>query len=163
MKRRRRTKDRSLRVIRLWKYADAAKASPYLRSLVNSLRDHWLLLQNRHLAARRLQDLRKPSRHDRIALDDTLEEARRAENEFDDTLQELMSLDIFLLDPVRGQALIPFQEGEELAWFVFDLFDEKAMTSWRYHKDPLETRRPVPEGRHDADPPLIAAAAGEAI
>jgi uncharacterized protein DUF2203 len=144
MKRHRRRPKRQVRAIRLWSYPEAAKALPYLRSLTDSLRGHWLELQERQLAARRLNDLRKPTRSDRIALEDAQEDARRAEEHFDDALEELMRLDIFLLDPVRGLALIPFQQEEELAWYVFDLFDKDGLTSWRYHKDPLDTRRPVP-------------------
>jgi hypothetical protein len=67
-----------------------------------------------------------------------------------------MEQDVFLLDPVRGLALIPFQQGEELAWFVFDAFDQNGLTSWRYHKDPLETRRPMPK-ESPSDPTLLAA------
>ncbi len=145
MKRHRRRPKKQLRAIRLWSYPEAVNALPYLRSLTASLRESWLALQNRQLAVRRLHDLRLPTRSDRIALEDAQQDAHRAEEEFDDALEELMRLDIFLLDPVRGLALIPFQQEEELAWYVFDLFDAGGLTSWRYHKDPLETRRPVPK------------------
>ena len=40
-------------------------------------------------------------------------------------------------------AFIPFQKEEELAWFVFDLFESDGLKSWRFHQDPLETRRPI--------------------
>lgn len=157
MKRRRgrRTKRGTLRAIRLWTYADAAKALPYLRSLTNSLREHWLELQSRQLDARRLHDLRKPTRREMISLEEIQNDARHAEDKFESALEELMRQDIFLLDPVQGLALIPFQEGEELAWYVFDLFAEDALTSWRFHKDPLETRRPVSK----KEPPAAVAAA----
>ena len=159
MKRRRRTKRGTLRAIRLWTYPEAAKAVPYLRSITNSLRDHWLELQKSQLAAKRLHDVGRPSRHDMIALEETLSDAREAEDKFDAALAELMQQDMFLLDPIHGLALIPFQQGEELAWYVFDLFDEKGLTSWRYHKDPLEMRRPMPlEKDRQPDPPLIIAA-----
>lgn len=157
MKRRRgrRTKRGTLRAIRLWTYADAAKALPYLRSLTNSLREHWLELQSRQLDARRLHDLRKLTRREMISLEEIQNDARHAEDKFESALEELMRQDIFLLDPVQGLALIPFQEGEELAWYVFDLFAEDALTSWRFHKDPLETRRPVSK----KEPPTAVAAA----
>lgn len=156
MKRRRgrRTKRGTLRAIRLWTYADAAKALPYLRSLTNSLREHWLELQSRQLDARRLYGLRKPTRREMISLEETQNDALQAEDKFESALEELMRQDIFLLDPVQGLALIPFQEGDELAWYVFDLFAEDPLTSWRFHKDPLETRRPVTKA-----PPTIVAAA----
>lgn len=143
-----------LRAIRLWTYPDAARAVPYIRSLTNSLREAWLGLQRERLRSRRLHDIPKPSRAERIALQESANEAGKAEGDFDELLAELMKLDVFLLDPVQGLALIPFQEGEELAWYVFDLFDAEGLTSWRYHKDPIETRRPVvPAG---AEPPLLA-------
>src|SRR6266540_6362206 len=147
MKRRRRTKRGTLRAIRLWSYPDAVKALPYLRSITNSLRDHWLELQSKQLDARRLADVRKPSRHERIALAETQNEASSAEDKFETALGELMEQDVFLLDPVHGLSLIPFQESDELAWYVLDLFDENGLTAWRYHKDPLETRRPVTKDR----------------
>jgi hypothetical protein len=157
MKRRRRTKRGTLRAIRLWSYPDAAKALPYLRSITNSLRDHWLELQSKQLAARRLSDVRKPSRHQRIALAETQSDLSSAEDNFETALAELMEHDVFLLDPVQGLSLIPFQEKEELAWYVFDLFDENGLMTWRYHKDPIETRRPVSKDRQPEAPILVPA------
>ncbi|MCI0684214.1 MAG: DUF2203 family protein [Gemmataceae bacterium] len=155
MKRRRgrRTKRGTLRAIRLWTYADAVKALPYLRSLTNSLREHWLELQSRQLAAKRLHDVRKPTRRDMIALEETLSDVRQSEDKFESALEEMMRQDVFLLDPVQGLALVPFQSGDELAWYVLDVFAEDPLTTWRFHKDPLETRRPVPK-----TPPAVAAA-----
>ena len=159
MKRRRHVKNRAMRLIRLWTYADAVKAVPYYRSLTNSLRDHWLELQSKALAAKRLQDVRRPTRRDMIALEETQKDLGEAQDEFNSALEELMRMDVFLLDPVHGIALIPFQQEDDLAWYVFDLFDEHGLVSWRYHKDPLETRRPMPQERQ-ADPPLFISAAG---
>jgi|SRR5262245_21606917 len=160
MKRRRRTKRGTLRAIRLWTYPEAAKALPYLRSITNSLRDHWLELQSKQLDAKRLQDIPRPGRRELIALEEASEDVRQAENKFEDALAELMKQDVFLLDPVQGLALIPFQQEEELAWYVFDGFAENAVTSWRYHKDPLETRRPMPQERVP-EPPAMLAAGGQ--
>ncbi len=56
-----------------------------------------------------------------------------------------MGIDVYLLDPVRGVAFVPFQKEEELAWFVFDLFDCDDLKTWRFHQDPLEMRRPIAE------------------
>jgi hypothetical protein len=158
MKRRRsrRVTRGTLRAIRLWTYADAAKALPYLRSLTNSLREHWLELQSRQLDVKRLHELRKPKRREMIAVEDALSDVRQAEDNFESVLEELMRQDVFLLDPVQGIALIPFQSGEELAWYVFDLFAEDPLTSWRFHKDPLEMRRPV-----STEAPVAVAAAAK--
>jgi Uncharacterized conserved protein (DUF2203) len=160
MKRRRRTKRGTLRAIRLWTYPETAKALPYLRSITNSLRDHWLELQSKQLDGKRLHAIPRPSRRELIALEENSADARQAEDKFEDALAELMKQDVFLLDPVQGLALIPFQQEEELAWYVFDAFAENAVTSWRYHKDPLETRRPMPKERLP-EPPAMLAAGGQ--
>jgi hypothetical protein len=46
-------------------------------------------------------------------------------------------------------AWIPFSHDNQLAWFVFDLFDTEPIRYWRYQTDPLETRRPVSEVSSD--------------
>jgi len=158
MKRRRHAKNRAMRLIRLWTYADAVKAVPYFRSLTNALRDHWLELQSKVVEAKRLEDVRRPKRGQMIALEETQDDLRQAQDKFNDALEELMKMDVFLLDPVQGIALIPFQQADDLAWYVFDLFDEHGLASWRYHKDPLETRRPMLEERQSEPPTLVSAA-----
>ena len=146
MKRRRRTKrNRSLRVIRLWTQPEAVKALPYVRSIVSSLREHWLDAQRKRLEAQRLGRIARPDRTQLIATEDASAAQTKAEDAFNEALEELMSMDVFLLDPVQGVALIPFQQEEELAWYVFDWFDKAGLSAWRFHKDPLETRRPMPE------------------
>lgn len=135
-----------LKVLRLWSHAEATKALPYIRSVVGSVREHWLELNGAKQRLRRLEQA--PGRPDRRRLLErqaALEESERAAHLFEDTHQELMALDIFCIDPAAGLALIPFRQGDELAWFVFDLFDPKPLEAWRLHRDPLETRRPVPE------------------
>lgn len=155
MKKRRRTKRGTMRAIRLWTYPEANKALPYLRSIANSLREHWLEMQSLQLAVKRLDDARNPTRRELIALEEARKDVGTAEDNFETALAELMQNDVFLLDPVKGLSLIPFQEGDELAWYVLDLFDQDGLTSWRFHKDPLETRRPMPK----AEAPTLATAA----
>ena len=60
-----------------------------------------------------------------------------------------MGIDVYLLDPALGVAFIPFKKEEELAWFVFDLFDSDDLKAWRLHQDPLEMRRPIAEILND--------------
>ena len=144
MKRKRQRKKRKLRMINLWNYPQASKALPYLRSIAGSLREHWLAVQGKRLELQRL--LKRPGRPDRTALlanEKVDAEKIAAEDRFNDALNELMGIDVYLLDPVRGVAFIPFQKEQELAWFVFELFDSEELKSWRLHEDPLETRRPV--------------------
>src|SRR5215208_5414767 len=112
MKRRRHRKrgSRTLRAIRLWNSADATKAIPYLRSVVGSLREHWLEAQSKRREAELLAA--RPGRADRRRLlaGELLGETQHdAEVRFEDALEELMRIDAYLLDPVRGIVLIPFR------------------------------------------------------
>ena len=146
MKRKRKQKRRQLRRIHLWSFPQAQKAMPYLRSVTRSLREHWLELQTKRLEFDRLSH--RPGRPDRTAILASAradEEKTQAEDRFTDALNELMGIDVYLLDPVRGVAFVPFQKEEELAWFVFDLFDSDDLKTWRFHQDPLEMRRPIAE------------------
>ena len=148
---------RPAKILRLWTHADAEKALPYVRSIMGSLREHWLDV---HRAKRHLRRLdRKPGRPDRTALLDRAHAAQDSDlaaDRFDESLRELMALDIYCVDPVEGLALIPFRKGEELAWFVFDLFVPERLLTWRLHNDPMETRRPLTEAFPDAPEKLSA-------
>jgi hypothetical protein len=130
--------------IQVWTYDQARRVLPYVASIMRSLREHRLDARRHRLDAERLA--LRPGRPDRTALiarEHAIEQARRAEERFHETLQELHTLDIYCLDPVRAQALVPFVQDEQLAWFVFDLFEGPELRFWRYHTDPLETRRPI--------------------
>ena len=59
---------------------------------------------------------------------------------FDEALEELNRLDVFLLDPVAGGTLVPFRKADDLAWFVFDHFAARRHRL-RYHDDPIEKVR----------------------
>src|SRR5262245_17710521 len=110
-------------VLRLWTHAEAVQALPYLRAVVRSLREHWLHLQQVRLQVRRLDA--RPGRPDRQAMISRAEAARdagRAEDQFNEAESEMEALDVYCLDPAKGLALIPFRQGDDLAWFVFDLF-----------------------------------------
>src|SRR5262245_15485725 len=140
-------------LVRLWTYAEAVKALPYLRAVVRSLREHWLHLQRVRLQVRRLDGRRgRPDRQALIVRAEAVREAERAEDLFHEALRELEALDVDCLDPAKGLALIPFRQGDDLAWFVFDLFAPQALDGWRFHADPLETRRALVE---DRDPGLV--------
>jgi Uncharacterized conserved protein (DUF2203) len=143
--------------IQPWTYEQARGVLPYLRSIVASLREHRLEALSHHLRARRLQD--KPGRPDRseiIAIESARRAAREADARFHDALEELHTLDVYCLDPVRGEALVPFVHDNQLAWYIFDLFDDEPFRFWRYHSDPLDTRRPLAETQEGAsDTPLV--------
>jgi hypothetical protein len=127
---------------RLWTFEEAQAAVPYLSSVVCSLREHYLEL----LAKRREVQMftQRHGRPDRKALLEE-QEARRdlekAEQDYQDALEELSELNEQLLDPGQGMALVLFIQDNQSAWYVFDLFDSQPIRSWRYQSDPDETRR----------------------
>lgn len=146
MKRNQRGAQRRRRRIRVWTLPQARAAVPYLSSVLRSLREHWLEAVAQHRTAERLA--RQPGRPDRAALtaiDDARRAADAADARYREAEDELLALDVYPLDPVGGQVLIPFVAGDELAWYVFDLFEPEPIRSWRYHTDPLEARRPLDE------------------
>jgi hypothetical protein len=131
----------------VWTHAEAQKALPYISSIMCSAREHQLQARAARLHARRLRE--RPGRPDRdtlLALEGALREAERAEGQLHDALRELWRLNVYCLDPIQGTALIPFAHAEQqLAWYVFELFEKDQLRSWRFHGDPLETRRPLSE------------------
>jgi Uncharacterized conserved protein (DUF2203) len=131
--------------IQVWTYDQARRVLPYVASIMRSLREHRLEAKQQNRAAHRLAD--QPGRAGRTAIlaHAAAEQAAREANErFHEALDELHALDVYCLDPVAGLALIPFAVENRLAWFVFDLFDPSdPIRFWRYHQDPLETRRPI--------------------
>jgi len=66
-----------------------------------------------------------------------------AEDRFEDASPELAELYVYSLDPMQGTALVPFFHNDELAWYIFDLFDSRPLSFWRFQSDPDDTRRPI--------------------
>ena len=131
---------------RLWTYEAALRAIPYLRAVVRSLREHWLHVQSTRRQIERLDS--RPGRPDRQTLVRravAVKDLDQADIQLEDTFDELKAIDVFCLHPAQGVALIPFGKGDELAWYVFDLFAPQGVDAWRFHGDPLETRRPLEE------------------
>jgi hypothetical protein len=148
MKRRRHKEKRGLRALRLWTFDEAARAVPYLRSVIGSLREHWLEAQSQRRTHERLAGQPGRPNRQRIIKGKEIEDRQEhAETRFNDALEELMRIDVYLLDPVRGVALIPFRKEDDLAWYVFDQFDVRGLTGWRFHSDPLEECRPLAPGK----------------
>ena len=139
-------KKRRRRILKLWTHAQAQSALPYIASVVRSIREDRMEAQQHHLTFQRLA--RRPGRPDRSALiaqEEARRDAERADEHFQKAVRELHAIDVYCLDPIQGQALIPFAYGNQLAWFVFDLFDAEPLRFWRYHGDSYETRRPLAE------------------
>jgi hypothetical protein len=130
--------------VRTWTHAQAQSAQPYLASVVRSVREHFLEAIRGHNRVQQLsKDHGRPNRESIIALAEAQREFDEARQRFEDAENELNELDVYVLDPVQGLALIPFEQDERLAWFVFELFDDEPLNSWRFQEDSLETRRPI--------------------
>ena len=143
--------------LHLWTYEAARRAVPYLRAIVRSLREHWLHLQSVRRQIQRLDS--RPGRPDRQTLilrAAAVQELDQADMKLEETFDELKGIDVYGLDPAQGLALIPFGKGDELAWYVFDLFSPLGLVAWRFHDDPLETRRPL-EQNADSELPTRSA------
>jgi len=150
MKRDQKGAKRRRRQIRVWTLEQARASLPYITSVLRSLREYRLEVVTQHRHADQLAH--RPGRPDRdrlIAHAEAAQAAEHADARFREALAELEALDIFLVDPVAGQALIPFAHEDNLAWYVYDAFDPKPLHFWRYHSDPLDTRRPVGELERD--------------
>ncbi len=146
MNRNRKGAKRKENTLRVWSYDEACRVLPYVTSLMGSVREHWIDAQAHDQRARKLAAL--PGRPDRrriLSEKEESEAAREARERFDAAIEELHGLDIFCIDPLRGEGVIPFVHKEQLAWFLYDLFAPETLHSWRYHSDPLEARRPIAE------------------
>jgi hypothetical protein len=133
--------------VRTWTHAQAQAARPYVSSVVRSVREHFLEAIRGHNQVEELtKRAGRPNRDSIIALAEAQREFDAARGRFEDAETELNDLDVYVLDPVQGLALIPFVHDERLAWFVFDLFDTEPLRFWRYQEDTLETRRPIEVG-----------------
>jgi len=129
---------------RLWTYEAALSAVPYLRAVVRSLREHWLHVQSARRQIERLDSRSgRPDRQTLIRRGAAVQELGQADVKLEETFEELKAIDVFCLDLAQGLALIPFGKGDELAWYVFDLFSPQSLEAWRFHGDPLEMRRPL--------------------
>jgi hypothetical protein len=146
MKKQRKQTTEQIISLRLWTFEAAMKAVPYIRSLVQSLRDSWLELRTAQTHVERLKA--RPGRPDRQALIEIEESERRLQQaaaRVEDVVEEMMPLSAFGVDPAAGLTVLPFFRGDVLAWYVFDLFDPRGLVAWRLHSDDLEMRRPLSE------------------
>lgn len=145
-RRNRRENSEQMRVIRLWSQTDAKQAFPYIRSIANGMREHWLAAAGNDLRIKRLSAMTgRPSRDTLVAIEDARSDRERSFNRFEEALDELNRLDVFCVDPVKGTVWLPFRSGDDLAWYIFDAFDRKGLVGWRLHTDTMETVRPLAE------------------
>ena len=144
MKRHRNETKRRKRTIRIWTMEEAKAATPYISSVLRSVREHWLQAVVLRQLVNRMDALSgRPNRKTLIARQEAERDADRAETELEAAREELADLDVYCLDPARGEALIPFLHNDDLAWYVFNLFDSDNFRTWRLHNDGLDVRRPI--------------------
>ena len=140
----RRKRSKRARTIRLWKKTEAFKAVPYLRSIIGSLREHWLEVLTAERQIDLATQLKKPVKRQQLLEQEKQgDELHRAREKFNDALDELNRLDVFLLEPVRGLALMPFRKQDDLAWYIVDQFAPSGLIGWRKNDDPIEECRPL--------------------
>jgi len=158
MNRNRKRAKRQANALRVWTYDDARAVLPYVTSVMGSLREHWIAAQGHDRRARRLAARAGRATRDRLIAEKLeSDEARAAKDRFDSAVQELHDLDIFCIDPIRGEAVIPFVQSDQLAWFLYDLLEPEDLRHWRLHNDPLDTRRPIAEALESAgESPRVA-------
>ena len=139
------------KTIQVWTLTQARSAAPYLTSILRSLREHTLEASAcRH---REHQIDARPGRPDRdalIAMQESDNAARRARRQRRPGRRGTGGVDIQPLDPIHGQALVPFVHEEQLAWYVFDLFDPQLFRFWPFQSDPDDTRRPLTPRKNTA-------------
>ncbi len=146
MKKQRKPKAEQVITLRLWTLEGAMKAVPYIRSLVQALRDSWLELRQAQTQAERLKARDgRPDREMLIRVEESDRQLERGARKVEEIVEEMVALSAFGVDPAAGLAVIPFFRGDVLAWYVFDLFDPRGLVAWRLHSDSLETRRPLSE------------------
>lgn len=137
-------KEKQTQPIQVWTLAQARAARPYIATLVRSLRENSLdVIARRREVAVLNNKQGRPDRQALINLQDCQAEVRRAEDRMQEDAAELAALDVYSHDVVKGQALIPFVHDEQLAWYIFDLFEGDPFHFWRFQSDPEETRRPL--------------------
>jgi hypothetical protein len=129
---------------RLWAIEEAQAAAPYFSSLARSLREHYLAVLAKRREVQLLAERHgRPDRQSLIAEQEARRDLHEAEQDYQDALEELGELSVYLHDPGQGMALVPFIQDDQPAWYVFDLFDSQPIRFWRYQSDPEATLRPL--------------------
>ncbi len=130
--------------VKFWTYTEAMKALPYVQSILRSMREHVLQANQSDAQARRLANRPgRPTRSDLIALQGYQREAELARDRYHTDLEELLELGVGCLDPIGGQALFPFIYDDQVAWYVYSIFEGGPIQWWRFDSDATETRRVV--------------------
>lgn len=146
MKNREKSKKRRVENFPVWTHEQAVRAVPYINSVMKSIRDIFLKIRSHRLRIKYLDEKPgRPARKQLIERQEAVAEMNRLDEQLARDLEELGRLNIHCIEPACGIAMIPFVNTDQLAWFIFDLFEPTHIVSWRYHHDPLTMRRPLSE------------------
>lgn len=129
-----------------WEYKAVINAVPYVKSLMNSIRDCTIQINGIKSRLKRLAD--KPGRCDRQRYDEIgdlkLQEIKK-QTELDWSQEDLKSLGVLCYDAVQQIAMFYFRmkDGDSFsgAWFVYSIVD-KSIT-WRRDDDEYDVRRKI--------------------
>jgi Uncharacterized conserved protein (DUF2203) len=141
---RNRQSSKNQQTIQVWTYDQARSLVPYLSSILDSLREARLEAQAHALRAAKLEAKHgRPTRDQILETEDEKAKAREAEERFTKAQEELQQLDVYCIHPIQGLALIPFVHEDQLAWFIFDRYDEDPLRFWRFHLDAVDVKHPI--------------------
>lgn len=130
--------------LKAWTFSEAASALPYVRSILESLRELALERNRLRLQLERLQHhLGRPRRSDLIAKAETESHAEQTEAAFFEAFDELLAIGVECLDPIQGGAAFPFLHENQVAWFIYHLYEGSQLRWWRYDTDSQDTRRAI--------------------
>jgi hypothetical protein len=140
----RRSYQREKAEVKLWTFAEAERALPYVRSILQSLRENALEVNRLELQRQRLAAKPgRPTRADLITLDNLQHEVQAATDRYHADLEELQAFGVGCVDPIAGEAIFPFLYEQQVAWFLYNLFEGPHLRWWRFDTDSLNTRRPI--------------------
>jgi hypothetical protein len=149
---RNRQSSKEQQTIQVWTLEQARSLLPYLTSIIDSMREARLESQAHARRAAKLEARHgRPKRDQILEIADEKSKVKEADERFQKAQEELQQLDVYCIHPVQGLALIPFVNEDQLAWFIFDRFDENQLRFWRFHLDPVDVKHPI-ETMHKVAP-----------
>jgi len=141
---RNRQSSKNQQTIQVWTLEQARSLLPYLTSIIDSMREARLESQAHATRAVKLEAKHgRPKRDQILEIADEKLKAKEADERFQKAQEELQQLDVYCIHAIQGLALIPFVNEDQLAWFIFDRFDQDPLRFWRYHLDPVDVKHPL--------------------
>lgn len=130
--------------VQVWSYGQTIKALPYLLEVLRSLRENYLEMRfANHRLMKIDKSAKKPDRSVFIAKQDAQMECDVTSSKVAQDVAELESMGMVVVSPENAIIGIPFIEEDQLAWFIFSLFEKDYLVGWRFTSDPQDTRRTI--------------------